>query len=331
MTADGPEHVPNASKYEARCPDDAGVTQETTRKEIVCKVSAAPARDQHVAVVGAGRWGSNYIRILERLGVLHTICDASQDSLNKFSHLTGVHLDTNLDRVLQHPSIDSVTITVPPERAAAVATLALKAGKAVLLEKPFGLDLQQAKLLAGLAQEQQRLLMVGHIMRHHGAIRKVVELVHQGAIGQVSHIRYVGTGVGAFFSKCGVMQDLAVHGISIAIALCHDQLPKTVSASRNIVPVVNLDEADTTNLELGFPEGEQASIYVSRVSPVKQRTLTVIGTEGSLVFDDLKPVGQQLLRSFSADFALAHNHNQPLVYMLKLSFSIVTVFFAFAS
>ncbi|WP_163450721.1 Gfo/Idh/MocA family oxidoreductase, partial [Escherichia coli] len=68
-----------------------------------------------------------------------------------------------------------------------LATLALNAGKHVVVDKPFTLDMQEARDLIALAQEKQRLLSVFHNRRWDSDFLGIKQVIEQGRIGKVKH------------------------------------------------------------------------------------------------------------------------------------------------
>ncbi len=127
---------------------------------------------KNIAVVGAGYWGKNLVRNFYELEVLHTICDADKDLVNKYeSQFSGVKFTDSFDNLLSDPSIEAVVIATPAAYHYQMAKEALLSKKHVFVEKPLALKVEQGGELVGLAKEQGLILMVGHILRYHPAIK----------------------------------------------------------------------------------------------------------------------------------------------------------------
>src|SRR5437867_7330236 len=121
-----------------------------------------------IAVVGAGYWGVNLVRVFHQLGALHRICDFSPARLEKLSQqYPGVKMDACCDELLADPQIDAVVIATPAETHYSIATQALLAGKDVFVEKPLTLHCEEAQALGALASSRGRVLMVGHLLEYH--------------------------------------------------------------------------------------------------------------------------------------------------------------------
>ena len=74
------------------------------------------------------------------------------------------------------PSIDAISNTLPTHLHAETTIAALKAGKHVLLEKPFALTAADCDGMIAAAKETGRTLMVAHVLRFWGEYVSLVEL-----------------------------------------------------------------------------------------------------------------------------------------------------------
>jgi predicted dehydrogenase len=137
-----------------------------------------------------------------------------------------------------HPEVDLVVIATPNESHFPLAAASLRAGKDVVLDKPFTVTLAEARSLAALAQQHGRLLSVFHNRRWDSEILAAKAILESGQLGDIVHFechmdRYrpvvrnrwredAGPGAGLWF-------DLGPHLIDLAIHLFG--LPNSVSAS----------------------------------------------------------------------------------------------------
>ncbi|MGD1002828.1 MAG: Gfo/Idh/MocA family oxidoreductase [Candidatus Brocadiia bacterium] len=105
-------------------------------------------------------------------------------------------------RLLALKDIGAVFVTSPDFLHEEHAVAALKAGKAVYLEKPMAITVRGCDRILRTAFERKLKLYLGHNMRHMRLIRKMRELILDGAIGQVKAgwcRHFVGYGGDAFF------------------------------------------------------------------------------------------------------------------------------------
>lgn len=92
----------------------------------------------------------------------------------------------SLEEVLSDNTVDLVVIATPNDTHAPLARQALLAGKHVVIDKPFALDLAEAKALVELAEKQQRLLSIFHNRRWDGDFLTVRRLLAEGTLGQIA-------------------------------------------------------------------------------------------------------------------------------------------------
>lgn len=93
------------------------------------------------------------------------------------------------EELVKDPDIDIIYVATPHSAHFDCTMMCLKAGKAVLCEKPFTINASQAKLLVHTAREQKVFLMEAMWTRYLPAIVKVRELLASGAIGEVKMVK----------------------------------------------------------------------------------------------------------------------------------------------
>ena len=142
----------------------------------------------NVALVGFGYAGQTFhaplINACEELR-LHTIvstrpetvCDAWPDA----------KVVATLDHALAEPAIDLVVIATPNALHAPQATAALNAGKAVVVDKPFTVTLDEAIALGDLAEARGRVLSVFQNRRWDADFLAVSDAIQSGSLGRVVH------------------------------------------------------------------------------------------------------------------------------------------------
>src|SRR5882672_5788128 len=164
-----------------------------------------------------------------------------------------------------------------------MAKAALDAGKDVLVEKPLAVDVKQGEHLVRLAKANQRILMVGHILRYHPAILKLQKLIQDGALGKIDYVYSNRLNIGKIRTEENILWSFAPHDISVMLSLLNE-MPSRVTCQGSAY--LNRDVPDVTLSHFEFPSGVQAHIFVSWLHPIKEQRLVVIGSEKMAVFDD---------------------------------------------
>src|ERR1700744_4600131 len=86
-----------------------------------------------------------------------------------------------------HPDVDLVVVASPNDSHYPLAALALRAGKDVVVDKPFTVTLAEARSLAEIAKEHGRMLSVFHNRRWESEVQATREVLRSGLLGIVSH------------------------------------------------------------------------------------------------------------------------------------------------
>lgn len=238
-----------------------------------------------IALIGAGYWGSNILRVLKECGVLSLVCDTDEKILQQVgSRYPDLATTRSLDIVLKS-DVDGIAIATPARTHFEIAKKAIEAGKDVFVEKPLALSLDDAGELKALSSARKKILMVGHILRYHPAVEKLKELIAGGKLGRINYVYSNRLNFGKLRVEENILWSFAPHDISVMLYLL-DELPESVTAFGGAY--LNEDRADVTLTTLEFKSGVKGHIYVSWFNPFKEQKFVVVGEEGMAVFDDTR-------------------------------------------
>jgi predicted dehydrogenase len=237
-----------------------------------------------VAVVGCGLWGKNLVRNFSQLDALHMVCDVTNAGRKRASEIApSVPVVSELDEVLDGGS-QGVVIATPAETHFALSRRALKAGKDVFCEKPLALTYEQGSELVRLADQKEHILMVGHVLEYHPGIRRLLELVRSGELGQVRYIYSNRLSLGKVRREENILWSFAPHDIAIILRLM-GAMPFQIVACGGSYVQPNIADVTVTNLL--FDNGVRAHIHVSWLHPFKEQRLVVVGSRKMASFDDV--------------------------------------------
>lgn len=196
-------------------------------------------KEVRVGLIGYGYAGKTFHAPLIRSvpGLKLTVVGSSKPDIVQ-ADVPGVSVCSNMEEVANHPEIDLLVIASPNESHFPLASMALRSGKHVVVDKPFTVKLADARTLVELAEEQGRLLSVFHNRRWDSEVLAAKAMVESGVLGEISHFEthidrfrpqvrqrwreQTGPGAGLWF-------DLGPHLIDQALQLFG--LPQTVNAS----------------------------------------------------------------------------------------------------
>jgi UDP-2-acetamido-3-amino-2,3-dideoxy-glucuronate N-acetyltransferase len=239
-----------------------------------------------IAVVGAGYWGANLVRVFHQLGVLHEVCDFNPERLAQIAkQYPDVAMTQSYEAILNDPAVDAVVIATPAEMHFSMALGALIAGKDVYVEKPLTLRCEEAEELIATAEMRRRVLMVGHLLEFHPAITRLNELIQSGELGRLEYIYSNRLNMGKVRREENALWSFAPHDISVILLLLK-QTPIQVAATGGTYLQPNI--ADVTVSTMLFQRGVRAHLFVSWLHPYKEQKLVVVSEHGMAVFDDVR-------------------------------------------
>ncbi|KZF19103.1 NAD binding Rossmann fold oxidoreductase [Xylona heveae TC161] len=204
----------------------------------------------------------------------------------------GIKSYRSTEELVKDPAVDVVVITTVPETHYSLASLALEAGKHVVIEKPVTSTSEEADKLIALAKEKKLLLTVYQNRRWDADFATLTHLIKSGALGRVvefeSHFdrfRPEAPSTGSWKTQAGpasgAIYDLGVHLLDqVVFAL---GLPKKITG---FVGIQRQGETggfeDACTVLLHYDGGVMATVKASVISPEeKQLRFWVRGDKGS--------------------------------------------------
>jgi predicted dehydrogenase len=145
--------------------------------------------------VGLGQWGRSWAKsVLSGSTDVEVVAwvDPGAEARELARELVGAPADrfhSTLDDALAATDADAVLGTLAIHAHAPVALAALRAGKHVLLEKPFAPTLSEAAEVVAEAEKRDLVLTIAQNYRFFPSMRAMAELVGDGALGQVNRVR----------------------------------------------------------------------------------------------------------------------------------------------
>jgi predicted dehydrogenase len=270
-----------------------------------------------VAVVGAGAFGRNHLRVYRELELanpelvqLSALVEpnpvlrdtfAAQYNIPTFATVTDlldVFKGTGFSpsrggRGLQAPEtsdqrsgalapeglqpIDAASICVPTIYHAAVAEQLLLAGIDTLIEKPFAATLAEADHLLALAEQHHRILAVGHLERFNPAVTATLAALNKPMFFEAHRL--------SIFTPrsldVDVVLDLMIHDLDIVLSLAQSPVREIRAVG---LPVLSR-KTDIANVRLEFESGCIANFTASRVSTEQVRKLRLFQPHQYLSLD----------------------------------------------
>lgn len=236
-----------------------------------------------ICVVGAGMWGTNHIRTLLLLDVNVGCVDTDLKQLQKVkSQFNQINCFSSVEESLEQ-NFDGYIISTPPFTHAKLAKLIISYNKPLLVEKPLCISVLEAKEIKSDLEKYDGMLIVGHLLLFHPAIQKIKSMIDEGKIGEIQYIYSNRLNYGKVRTNENVFWSFAPHDISLFQFFSNSFPSKVLSVGGDFL---QKGIHDTTITYLKYPNGIEGHIYVSWLHPFKEHRLVVIGSKGSLHFED---------------------------------------------
>lgn len=237
----------------------------------------------NLALIGVGNFGSRYIKTIKSLpGVrLKYISTSSKKKREQYEKQYTVV--SHYTKLATYKDIDGIIVATPASTHYVIGSYFLKKGFNVLIEKPLATSLPDARKLLTLWVKAKSIGMVGHIYLFNPAFNTILELLPK--IGKIKKLEFIGGNWGPIRPDVSVLWDYSPHDIAMCLAIIRSN-PVTVEAFGQNFTKSGIENLDEVVMRLLFPHGIIATIHSSRIFPEKIRKLTIVGVNGSILFDD---------------------------------------------
>ena len=278
-----------------------------------------------IGIIGGGLMGREVASALSRWFVLENfpvhaeltaVCDLAEKQREWFRRIPSVKLLTaNYHELLASPDVDVVYVAVPHNMHETIYLDVLKAGKDLLAEKPFGIDLKAASAIADAAKSSCRFVRCSSEFPFLPGAQRAYQIAREGKLGKVLEIhsgfhhssdldptkpanwkRQVKT-CGAI----GVMGDLGMHAVHVPFRLGWN--PKRVYAQLQKIyherpdgkgGMATCDTWDNAMLHTEVEiDGSEVPVRfeMKRLAPSETNTwfIEILGTDGGVKFSTKEP------------------------------------------
>lgn len=223
-----------------------------------------------VAVIGAGAFGRNHLRVYRSLhseGVKLAACvDPDPAVLNAIQAEYGIPVFESVAALLESGvTVDAASICTPTSHHAAAAVDLLRSGVDVLIEKPLAASLEESDAILAAAAEAGRIVQVGHLERFNPAVTAALPLRNRPMFFE-SHRLSVFTPRSL---DVDVVLDLMIHDLDVVLTLAASPVREVRAVG---LPVLS-QKTDIANVRIEFESGAVANFTASRVSTERVRKL----------------------------------------------------------
>ncbi len=240
-----------------------------------------------VAVIGAGAFGRNHLRVYRDLETAHpgqlrltALVEPDEARRSEFAAKYNITGFASLAEALQAdaaPPFDAASVCSPTIHHAAVAERLLDAGIDVLIEKPFAASIEEADRILALAERNRRIVQIGHLERFNPAVAAAAERITRPMFFEAHRL--------SIFTPrsldVDVVLDLMIHDLDIVLTLTNSAVREVRAVG---LPVLS-PKVDIANVRVEFDSGCVANFTASRVSTEQVRKLRLFQPHEYLSLD----------------------------------------------
>ncbi len=253
-----------------------------------------------VAVIGAGAFGRNHLRVYRELELAHpglvqlaALVEPNDERRSAFAATYNIPAFAKLTELLAASlPLDAASVCVPTIHHASVAEQLLPAGLDIIIEKPFAATLAQADHIITLAHAQRRIVAIGHLERFNPAVTATLAALNRPMFFE-SHRLSIFTPRSL---DVDVVLDLMIHDLDIVLSLTNSPVREVRAVG---LPILS-SKTDIANVRIEFDSGCIANFTASRVSTEQVRKLRLFQPHQYLSLD----FARQELLTISVDPAI---------------------------
>ena len=252
-----------------------------------------------IAVLGAGRIGKIHAANVaaNRRATLVAVADPLGSAASDLARELSCESSRDPLSLIERPDIDAVIVGTPTDTHVDLTLRSVRAGKAVLCEKPIDLDIPRVDAAIAEIERLQGRVMVAFNRRFDPTARRAHQSIRAGEIGEVRQVLITSRDPGLpsreyLRHSGGVFRDMVIHDFDMARWLLGEEpVAVTATASRLVDPALGeVEDFDTVMVQMRTASGRQCHINCCReaVYGYDQR-FEIFGSAGMLLNENMRP------------------------------------------
>jgi predicted dehydrogenase len=258
-----------------------------------------------VAIIGSGRMGTLRANLVSTYPSTRFVgvADISEEPAQKLGKSINANvITTDIDGLIHNPEVNAVIVSTPEGLHLDAAVKALKAGKAVLVEKPIAVTLEDADTMIKVSEETGSSLHIGYTRRYKDCYLRTKEQILQGRLGKIMglHTRvYNARGQGFAIMErdrhATPVVDILTYYIDLVTWFMGEDNPPVSVIARGQFGVFKergFDAPDVTWAILTMRDGAVVNMGVCYALPLNYPALgqsdrfEILGDTGTMMLDD---------------------------------------------
>jgi predicted dehydrogenase len=270
----------------------------------MAREESVTTKELGIAVIGSGRIGTLRARLAAKHPAVRFVAVSDKDPANarKLADLAGAHFySADNDEIIAHPDVNAVFVSTPEGEHAAAVCKALELGKAVLVEKPLALSLNDAEAIINTLERTNGILRVGYSRRFKECFLRAKEQMVHGRLGRISGglARVYNSRAQTFAilkrdPHATPVLDVLTYYVDLMCWFLDGNKPVEVVArgQHGIFRDAGYSAYDVTWAIVTFADGAVVNFGISYALPANYPTqgqsdrVELLGTDGTMIIDD---------------------------------------------
>lgn len=259
-------------------------------------------KEIRVGVIGVGNVGTMHARNVYQNKIagmkLVAICDIRESRLAYCrGQFESVLYYEDYTELLKAGVVDAVIIAVPHPLHVSIAEEALQAGLHVMLEKPIGVSLEDAKSLVRVAEQSEKIFAIMFNQRTNPLFQKARSIVKEGLLGELKRSIWIVTNwyrTQQYYDSGdwratwsgeggGILMNQAPHNLDLWQWICG--MPETVRAFCTVGKYHNIEVEDEATIYTTYKNGATGVFITSTGEYPGTNRLEIIGDKGKIVLE----------------------------------------------
>lgn len=231
----------------------------------------------NIAVIGTGKMGQFHLNVINQINTINLtgIYDTNSEQAKNVSEKYNTKSFNSIEEAIEKS--EAVIIASPTTFHFEIASLAIKNGRHVLVEKPMTETYEQAKKIEELLSDHKVIFQVGHVERFNGAVQELKNIVEDPILIEARRLSPFTERI----NDVGVVFDIMIHDIDIVLSFVDRPILRYSAVGKRI----QTKNEDVASALLEFEGGTVATISASRITEEKIRTLAISSKDAYYILD----------------------------------------------
>jgi UDP-N-acetylglucosamine 3-dehydrogenase len=237
-----------------------------------------------IGIIGAGYWGKKHIDEYVKLGHEVHVADISKENRDFCKLNFNAYTYENYNEILNNDEIKLVSICTPNSTHKKIAITSLEKHKDIFVEKPLSLLVKDVDDIFECSKKMNQIVMNGHIFRFNNALKRIKEIITNDELGKIYVINLKWLEYYPILEGKDILFDQGVHPVDIVDFLFDSNVTK-INCFNSSFRTQNMEHTILTYKIKTNNSHPLVNIELSWITPIRNRSLTIIGSEKTVIVD----------------------------------------------